>query len=76
MKSKTCEHRLAQRSPQPAAKLLEEDRGALRGTQEQHRVDFGDVETLVEQVGREQGGHLTVAQLLDGPGPLVRPGCP
>jgi hypothetical protein len=34
---------------------------ALRRTEEQHRVDLRDVEALVEQVGREQGGHLTAA---------------
>jgi hypothetical protein len=76
MKSSTVSTALPGARRSPAAELLEEDCGALRRTQEQHRVDLRDVETLVEQVGREQSGHLTAAQLLDGPCPLVRPGHP
>ena len=48
------QHRLVAGAPQSAAELLEEDRGALGGPQEQHRVDVGQVEALVEQVGGEQ----------------------
>ena len=35
------EHRLVARATQSAAELLKEDRGALGGPQEQHRVDVG-----------------------------------
>src|SRR5215217_258211 len=61
---------------QPPAQLLKEDGGALGGTQEQHRVDGGDVDTLVEQVDGEEYPHLAIAKIPEG-GPsrfLIGPG--
>ena len=54
MKSRAREHRLAGGPAQAAAELLQEDGGALGGAQEQHGVDLGKVDALVEQVCREQ----------------------
>jgi hypothetical protein len=61
---------------QPPAQLLKEDGGALGGTQEQDRVDGGDVDTLVEQVDGEEYPYLAVAKSPEG-GPsrsLIGPG--
>ena len=49
---------LAFMQPQPAAQLLEEDGGGLRGAQEEHRIDLRDVHTFVEEVDSEQRGEL------------------
>ena len=64
--------RLVVRQAQATAELLQEHRGALGGAQEQHRVDLGDVDALVEQVHREQRPHLPPAQLLQRPAALLR----
>ena len=47
------QHGLVLRPPQPSPELLQEDRGALGGSEEQHRVDIGNVDALVEDVDRE-----------------------
>ena len=48
------QHGLVGRAAKSATELLQEDRGALGGAEEQHRVDVGQVEALVEQVGGEE----------------------
>ena len=48
------EDRLVPRAAEPAAQLLEEDGGAFGRPEEQDGVDVGDVEPLVEQVGRKE----------------------
>ena len=69
---------------QTAAELLQEDRRALGGPQEQDGVDCGQVETLIEEVGSEQDVDLSIAQRAErlgavGPGGWCRspkaPGC-
>ena len=45
---------LVLRTPQAAAELLQEDGCALGGTEQQHGVDVGHVEALVEEVDGEQ----------------------
>jgi hypothetical protein len=57
------------RSPgQSPAQLLEENRGALGGTQQQDGVHFGQIKTLVEQINGEDTADLA------GPQPLQREG--
>ena len=64
MKSSTVRTALSRRPTQAAAKLLQEQRGALGRAQEEHGVDVGQVQALVEQVGGEQ--HVDAA-VLAGP---------
>ena len=52
------QNRLVPGSTKPTAELLQEQRRALGGAQEQHRVDVGNVQALVEEVGGEQGVQL------------------
>jgi hypothetical protein len=57
---------LAGGAAQAPAQLLQEDGGALGGAQEQHGVDLGHVDALVEQVDREDGVDLSVTQVTKG----------
>ena len=41
---------LSRAAPEAASELLEEDRRALRGAEEEERVHVGDVDALVEEV--------------------------
>jgi hypothetical protein len=54
--------RLALGAAQPAPKLLGEHRGAVRGAQQQDRVDAGDVDALAEHIDREHGPEVTDLQ--------------
>ena len=56
--------RLALRSTQATTKLLEEQRRALGGTQHQHGVDRGHVDTFVEEVNREDDADLAGGEVL------------
>ena len=55
------QHGLVAGAAQSAAELLQEDRRALGRSEEQHGVDVGEVEALVEQVGGEE--HVDPARL-------------
>jgi hypothetical protein len=55
------QHGLAWRRAQPAAELLKKHGRALSGPQEQHGVDIGDVESLIEEVDGEDGIDFAVA---------------
>src|SRR5690606_21511149 len=57
---------LVGRTPQPAADLLDEDRGALGGAQQQERVHRGHVDALVEEVDDAQ--HAGAVLRLPGEG--------
>lgn len=57
--------RSTQSCPAPSAataELLKKDRRALGGSQEQHRIDVGDVEALIEQVDGEDDVELAIAE--------------
>ena len=56
--------RLARRSAQATSELLEEQRGALGGTQHEHGVDRGHVDAFVEQVDREDDADLAGGEVL------------
>ena len=56
---------------QAAAELLQEHRRALRRSKEEDGVDCGNVEALVEEVHREHGIDLPVAQALESASPIV-----
>ena len=49
-----------------STELLEEDRGTLGGSQEQDRVDLGDVDALVEDVDSEDGPKFAAPELAHG----------
>ena len=54
---------LAVGQAQAAAELLQEDGRALGGTQEEHGVDLGDVDALVEEVDREDAVDLAARSI-------------
>ncbi len=54
---------LALRPAQAAAELLEEQRRALGRPQHQHGVDRGHVDTLVEEINREDDANLAVGEV-------------
>jgi hypothetical protein len=58
---------LARRPPQAAAELLQEDREALGGAQEEDGVDLREVEPLVQHVHGEEEREPPGAQVLDQP---------
>ena len=60
------EHGLAVGSPQAASQLLEEDSRTLSRPQKQDRVDLGQVETLIEEIGGEQAVHVACAESSQG----------
>ena len=64
---------LAVGQAEAAAELLEEDGGALGGAEEEHGVDLGDVDALVEDVDGEDDVDLAGAQAVEdgGAGVLV-----
>lgn len=51
---------LAIGDPQSAAELLEKDGGALGGAQQQHCVDLGQVDPLVEEIHRTQDVDVAI----------------
>ena len=59
-------HRLAVGLAEAAAELLEEERGALGGTQHQDGVDRGDVDAFVEEVNGEEDGQAAVPEVAQG----------
>ena len=65
---------LALVEPEAAAELLQVEGGALGGAQEEHGVDFGDVDALVEHVHGEEGAELAATQLLDHRGAFAERG--
>ncbi len=62
--------RLAARPAQPAAELLDEDRGALRGAEEEEGVDVGQVDAFVEEIDAEEGTDVAVAEPGEGSRPI------
>ena len=65
------EHGLAFGEPESAAELLEEEGWALGGAQEEHGVDLGDVDSLVEKVGGKDRGEAALSQVGDGSCALI-----
>ena len=45
--------------PQPSSELLEKHRGAFGRPQHEYGVDFGKVDTLVEEIDREDGSKFS-----------------
>ena len=64
------EARLGRGVAQTSAELLQEHGHALGRPEEQHRVDLGDVEPLVEDVDGEQRPQLPHRQAAAGVEPL------
>ncbi len=49
-------------SPQPSSELLEKHRGAFGRPQHEYGVDFGKVDTVVEEIDREDGSKFSAPQ--------------
>ena len=57
MKSSTVTQSFSLVAPQPAPELLEKHERAFRRPQKEQRIDFREIDTLVEQVHREERPH-------------------
>ncbi len=65
------EHRLAVGLAESSPELLKEDGGALGGAEHEDNIDGRDVDTLVEQIDREQHLHLAVTKVSQRLAPII-----
>ena len=63
MKSKHRETGLAFGAAQASAELLQKDKRAFRGTQEEHGVNLRHIDAFVEEVDAKHHPHLAVPKV-------------
>ena len=65
------QHGLVRSATESPTELLQEDGGTLRGSQEQHSVDVGQVNALIKDIDREDDVDPAFPQVDQRPIPVL-----